>query len=79
MSRTILRNATKVYEAGIRLAQQGSWVFTIRQLSEECGMSKPTVAKHMRLLIDEGICKEIGVSAARKTGIFQWIEGVNGD
>jgi len=63
MSRTQVRNGSKVEAAAKRIALAGEgvhWLYvTINQVAKEAGVSKPTAQKYMNMLVDYKVFKEV--------------------
>jgi len=63
MSRTQVRNGSKVEEAAKRIALAGEGVYwlsvTINQVAKEAKVSKPTAQKYMNMLVEYKVFKEV--------------------
>jgi len=78
MSETILKNAVRVYEACQRMVGEGAgtWKYVLRgsDIAAEAKMSRPTVRKHMKILVEQGICEVIGSPRGRDPVQYNWLE-----
>jgi len=62
VTKTMVKNGSRVEEAAYRLALAGeghNWLrVNVAAVAKECHMSKPTVTKYMRLLVEHGVFTE---------------------
>lgn len=59
MSRTELKNGQRVYEAALTVCVGGGGryhsIFTVRDVAQKAGVSKPTAQKYMRIMVENDI------------------------
>ena len=80
MSRTMIKNGNVVYDAAriIALNKQGAnWLyFTVGEVAKQCGKSKQTVRKYLKLMCEERICRLVVGHEMPQTHLYKWTQTI---